>query len=442
MSSSSAADVAVIGGGPAGATVARLLALWGHSVVLTTRPSAIAGLAESIPPSCDKLFRQLGIDMDGFLTTTGNTVWWGNEERVVSFADGAHGWQVERARFDAMLLQQAVDAGVRLEPTRPAARWTLDCSGRAGVIARQGYRVPGTRTLALIARWGIPAGPGAHTLVESYENGWAWSVPYSEQERCIAFMIHPALESPLADAYDHELARTAHFKALAREAKRIGATWACDASSYSAERFTGDGVLLVGDAASFVDPLSSFGIKKALASAWLAAIVVNTLLSEPELRPQALQFYESRERAMYESLQQQSALLANEAGALHNTDFWQERAIAEAPPKKHEQAARAAFEDLKQRDSVHLQRSAETADLPVVRGNRIALATHFVSPAFPEGVRYIRDVDLIKLAAAATEFAEVHQIYEAYNRSAPPVALEEFLVAISVAIGGGILVHS
>ena len=75
-----ALDAVIIGGGPAGAAAARLLAAWGHSVQLLTRtvdPSRYLG--ESLPPSCRKLFDLLGatrtIDAAGFLESTGNTAW-------------------------------------------------------------------------------------------------------------------------------------------------------------------------------------------------------------------------------------------------------------------------------------------------------------------------------------------------------------------------------
>ena len=51
---------------------------------------------------------------------------------------------------------------------------------------------------------------------------------------------------------------------------------------------TGQGILLVGDAASFIDPLSSYGVKKACVSAWLAAVVVHTCLTNASLTSAAL----------------------------------------------------------------------------------------------------------------------------------------------------------
>jgi 2-polyprenyl-6-methoxyphenol hydroxylase-like FAD-dependent oxidoreductase len=54
-------DVLVLGGGPAGAAAARLLASWGHAVRLITRVPGEPRLAVSIPPSCEKLFGVVGI---------------------------------------------------------------------------------------------------------------------------------------------------------------------------------------------------------------------------------------------------------------------------------------------------------------------------------------------------------------------------------------------
>ncbi|MGH9219211.1 MAG: FAD-dependent monooxygenase, partial [Vicinamibacterales bacterium] len=93
----STSSILVLGGGPAGAAASRLLALWGHSVRLITRPAADHRLAVSIPPSCAKLFDAIGVTTAiaraGFIRATGNTVWWGQQDaRVERFADGGLGW--------------------------------------------------------------------------------------------------------------------------------------------------------------------------------------------------------------------------------------------------------------------------------------------------------------------------------------------------------------
>ena len=140
----------VLGGGPAGASAAKLLSAWGHSVRLITRPVAAARLAVSIPPSCHKLFDAIGvsdaIDRAGFVRTTGNTVWWGRQEpRVEMFEEGAQGWQASTQVLEDALLAEAAAAGVSIERRViadgdlevRADRFAIDATGRSGLIARR-----------------------------------------------------------------------------------------------------------------------------------------------------------------------------------------------------------------------------------------------------------------------------------------------------------------
>ena len=352
----STTDVVIVGGGPAGAAAGRLLAAWGHAVVLFTKDGAAAHtLAESIPPSCRKLFRVLGVldavDAGGFHRSTGNTFWWGaGESRSERFADGELGYQVSRRELDRVLLTQAEAAGVRVirapvrRVTLPAddpaarprvqvaddagsdaamsveARVVLDCSGRAGVIARHGFRrqVGAPSTLAIAGVWrragGWPLPEPTHTLVEAYHDGWAWSVPLGPEIRYLTVMVDPRATDldragNLGATYRRELDKTGRISRLTEGASLDRAPWACDASVYSASRCIGPGFALVGDAASFIDPLSSFGVKKALASAWMAAIVTNTCLVRPEMTEAAHTLYADREAEVFSSYARQTRKL-------------------------------------------------------------------------------------------------------------------------------------
>jgi flavin-dependent dehydrogenase len=486
-------DAVIIGGGPAGATSAALLASWGHDVVLITRSRNKRPLAESLPPSCSKLFDQFGVSSaiaaGGFVRSTGNTVWWGSDEsRVEIWPADRLGYQVRRDTLDGILLDWAEAAGahvlrnalvrdvraldsseltVQYEITGDARTVrtgrVLDCTGRSGLFARRGMRraESAAKTIALVAYWERRAGwdldHASHTLVESYPGGWAWSVPVTPEQRCIAVMLDPTVtrlggRHRLAGLYREELVRTRQFSRLLEGATPLSDAWACDASPYSAHCVADRGVLLAGDAASFVDPLSSFGVKKALASAWLAAVVTHTCLEQPEMEPAAIELYTMRERAMYESLQQQYAAFSREAVSAHSRGFWEERATLETEAVTGEPDVAAlrtdadvlhAFETLKRADALRLQRSPglERRKRPVVRGRRIALADHLVCTSFPHGIRWLRDVDLVKLVELAGTCDQVPDLFDAYNESSPPVALPDFLGALSVLLGKGVLTN-
>jgi flavin-dependent dehydrogenase len=345
------------------------------------------------------------------------------------------------------------------------ARWVLDCTGRTGLIARGWRRAESTgRTMALVGIWerqdAWPMEDDTHTLVESYERGWGWSVPVSAARRYVTLMVDPdittlAQRGRLASNYDEELSATRSLRRLIEGAMRIGEPFARDASSYTAHRFGDDGVLLVGDAGSFVDPLSSYGVKKALVSAWLAAIVTHSCVVDPDATDAALALYESRERAMYQALRRRLEDLSRDAAAAHPTRFWETRMEADdvsamettsidegdVAALRNDADVVAALNELKRRESIRLlQTSAlRRVSRATVHGNRVVIQDHLVVPAFPDGVRYVRNVDLVRLSDLAVAHDQVPDLFDAYNRAAPPAPLPDFLGALSVLIGKGVL---
>jgi len=484
------ADVAILGGGPAGAAAARLLSSWGKRVVLLTRGPNPRPLAESLPPSCTKLFDQLDIrelvDDAGFVRATGNTVQWAGKPRAIEMFDpGIQGYQVSRDAFDAVLLASSETSGAtvvrdvnvtgvdslgnshwRITYQGSAggsvvdARWVLDCSGRSGVVARRDWRRPSTtaRTIALVGVWERPVwriADATHTLVESFAGGWGWSVPVSATRRYVTVMLDPAVtEIPsrarLTEAYRNELSRTSMLQEILDGATAVGDPWGCDASAYSADRFADDGIVLVGDAASFVDPLSSFGIKKALASAWLAAVAVNTALGEASMASPALELFERRERAMFDHLQRQSAALARDAAGAHLSTYWENRSDVDpvlddseldVARLRQDDRVLGAFNELRSRESAALRPSESLGfvDRAVVRGNRVRLERHLVNASFGSPVRYCRGVDLVLMTELSARHSQVPDLFDAYNRVAPPAPLPDFLGALSTLIGYGAL---
>ena len=497
-------DAVVIGGGPGGAAAARLLASWGHSVRLLTKTVATRSLGESLPPSCRKLFDLLevtaAIDAAGFLRSTGNTVWWGEQgTRTAPFADGSTGLQVVRHDLDAVLLRLAASSGARVQTDAlvrgvqlapagscpgPAgamvhystatgtrsleARFVLDCSGRAGVIARRGFRrrEPGRTTLALAAVWARPTGwdleDETHTLVESYGDGWAWSVPVTPTRRYVTLMVDPRVTDldrghAVAACYDAELDKTAALRSMLNGATRVTSPWGCDASVYRARTYGGPGVLLVGDAGSFIDPLSSYGVKKALASAWLAAVVTHTSLSDTSLAGVALDLFNEREREIHDALARQSTQFFATAAERHLHPFWSGRAVPGEPADaRHVMSANdvadlrrdpdvlAAFDTLRRGRGIHL-RPADRLRIdrrPAVTTRRIVMEDRLFLSGWPlaaQGVRFLRDVDLVRLVAMAPHHRQVPDLYEAYNRQCAPVSLPDFLGALSVLLAKGAL---
>jgi flavin-dependent dehydrogenase len=508
-------DAVIIGGGPAGAAAARFLAGLGREVLLLSgskrgRPP----LGESLPPSSRKPLAALGLieamESEGFVENRGNLSSWGEVELRITDFEALPGFQVERGRLDRLLLRSAGEVGARilegatatrveLDRERPVvgweterdrgqvqAKWVLDCSGRAGILARPtGARTDpsGPSTIALLGVWRTPAvgnpSDETRTLVESYEDGWAWSVPIDPDRRFVAAMVDPRetrldRTGKLPHMYTSELGKTRHLSRRLQDATLERGPWGCAATPYAAHRYGGRNHLLVGDAGAFIDPLSSFGVKKALASGWLAAIVVNTVLGDSDIAGPGLALFEERERAV-EATYAGVALHHYEiARRHHRTPFWEKRAGRALADGRSERSRTAPWEesiadsdspsaerkeggtsfsrtDPRLREALERLRAADPLRLeegpgvrrirtPTVQGTRIVMEDRLLAVGADEGIRHHLGVDLLDLTTLAPRCASVPELYEAYTRRrSPAVSLPEFLEALSALVALKIL---
>jgi flavin-dependent dehydrogenase len=477
-------DVAVIGAGPAGATAAALLAGWGWRVVLLHRKSGRHSLAESLPPSIRKLLRVVGaldaVERAGFHPNRGNISNWAGQPAVVSTE--TPGYHVSRAALDRLLLDHARTQGARIVEgqvgsidlsgnplidcsisrgvTRYRPAFVLDCSGRAGVVARRGLRRTerGYRTLAVTAEWetpGWPDGERAHTFVDSYRDGWAWSVPLSPTRRQCTVMIDadrmPVSRATLAAVYARELGKAVSITARLSNSRQTSAPWACDASLYSCLRASESRALLVGDAASFIEPLSSAGVKKALASAWRAAVVVNTALRTPGLLAAASAYHDQRERDVYDDCVRRSAGFFEQAAAAYEDEFWGARARTRAGRNggvgtSHRQSSgeevRQAFDALRQARMLDVApaRSLRFERVPVIEGREIVLREAVSVPGLAEPVRFADGINVPELIRIAAGSSDVASLIDWYHRDVGATDPRNLLGALSGLIAGGILV--
>jgi len=442
--------VGVIGGGPAGSAAARLLASWGHRVRLVTRPpDRSRALAESLPPSTHKLLDEIGvldaIARAAFYRSTGNTVYWASSEPRVESFDG-FGFQVFRPDLDRIMLDAARAAGVEVQISDSRLQTldvplVLDCSGRAGVIGRR-YRVPQPehRTVAHVGvwrradSWSIP--DQTHTVVETFDEGWAWSVPTAPDTRHVGVMVERGA------AYDDTLRSTRMMRALVAGAERQH-TFACDASLYRSERYAADGFFLVGDAGSFIDPLSSFGVKKALASAWMAAIAAHTCLIDSSRAGVARAFFDGWERRVYDDHLRRSRDFARAAVDAHPHPFWIARANVGVDDRAapDDTAVRVAFERIRQADDIEfaIDDAVRFEPQPVIRGNEIVLEAGVTAGTSGETLRFADNVDLVALANVACAHRRVPDVYDAYCRAHAPAPLPNVVSGLSILVAKGIL---
>jgi hypothetical protein len=223
--------------------------------------------------------------------------------------------------------------------------------------------------------------------------------------------------------------------------------WACDASLYTASAFTGPAFLLAGDAGAVIDPLSSYGVKKALGSAWMAAVALHTALVDAARQQVAFDFYADREREVYEADLARTREFARRAHAHHGHEFWAARSAAgggtTAAPLDdrllQRESVAAAHERLRSTPNAELNwgNDVRFTPRPVIRGREVVLED---AVTFGEAtLRFAAGVDLTLLLDLARRHRGVPDLYDAYCRARGPLPLARFLAAVSLLLSENVM---
>jgi flavin-dependent dehydrogenase len=382
--------VAVIGGGPAGATCATLLARAGHRVTLYEKAQFPRyHIGESLAPAAHPILEMSGalpkVEAAGFITKLGGLMRWGGEDFTIQwesvFGAGLYTWEVDRARFDQVLLEHARDSGVKVHegtevravrftdhrPTGVEWRtdtgtvgadecdYVVDASGRAGVVgeqtgnARQMHDV--FRNVAIWGYWTgadlLPGTPGGGLDAVSCPTGWYWTIPLPEDRFSVGFVTHKdqfqARRREHASVEDLLLTYVAEnddMQQILGNATYVGPARVETDYSYVRGTFAGPGYLLIGDAACFLDPLLSTGTHLALYSALIGAATLTSVLDGDVDEVAAFGFFERRYRHAYDRFLSMVSLMYQQYRG-KETYFWHAQRLVHHTRRR--QVSRAAF---------------------------------------------------------------------------------------------------
>jgi flavin-dependent dehydrogenase len=373
-------DCIVMGGGPAGSTVATLVARAGWKTLLVEREKLPRpSVGESLMPETYWIFERLGV-LDQlkasvypkkvgvqFVNSTGKEsapfFFRSHDDRECSQT-----WHVDRADFDKMLWDNAEAAGaschdatrvldVQLDSKRAtgvllqqAATPTMDVAAHVVVDATGKQAVLGSKlgvrrvdpNLRKAAIWGHfrggqrdEQGGGVKTVIlQTRENrSWFWYIAQADDLISVGVVgdndyLLKGRGTP-AEVFQEELQECERLVQWLAEAQPADELRVDKEFSYSTDRAAGEGWVLVGDAWGFIDPVYSSGVYFALKSAELAADSIIEGLQKSDVSEKTLGRW-------LPDFAERSNLIRKLVNAFYSGDFRVGQFVAEYPQHREE----------------------------------------------------------------------------------------------------------
>ena len=339
--------VVIVGGGPAGSTLGCYLSMAGiDNLIVESAIHPRRHVGESLVPSTTRVFEEIDfletMERGGFPRKYG-AAWHPTTEGefAIEFAEYRqegirqnHTYHVDRSRFDLLLLKHAehlgstVYEGLRVKEvlfendracgvtTSVAGRrldidadFVVDASGRNTLLGRQ-LRLKKTDPIfnqfavhawfRNVNRGNDPSAGFIHIHFLEVERGWVWQIPITEEITSIGVVaernvFRQSKQDPEGWFWKHARSTPSLDRALA-DAERVNDLKSEADYSYCMDRFVGDGYMLVGDAARFVDPIFSSGVSVALESAKRASEIIRHALNKGDVSARVLEPYETAMR--------------------------------------------------------------------------------------------------------------------------------------------------
>jgi flavin-dependent dehydrogenase len=334
-------DAIIIGGGPAGSTAGALLAKKGRKVLILEKekfPRYHVG--ESLMPFCYFTLERLGLvdALNERAYTKKHSVQFVTKDGIMSAPfyffqhldhPAATTWQVNRAEFDELMLDNARSKGAEVREETQVVDFIYEGERVVGVTAKtkggQAYELRASVTvdasgrdalfqskrrwrkrdpiLNKIAIWTLFKGAkrdpgldeGATTVAYLDNRGWFWNIPMKDDIVSSGIVaerdyLYKDTRDPAA-IFKREIENNVWIKDHLSCGEQFGEYWVTGEYSYRSEHCAADGIVLIGDAFAFLDPVFSSGVFLALKSGEMAADAIDASLEKGNVSASAFSAY-------------------------------------------------------------------------------------------------------------------------------------------------------